>query len=76
MVQDAINPWATFRFALAYPSERHLELFQAQFEGSPATLEELRAQYIDLFEAGLPHPRCPLLEGYYLLNRPAGEVVL
>ena len=36
----------------------------------------MRALYIDLFEAGLPQPRCPLLESAWLLNRPAGEVVL
>ena len=46
------------------------------FDDTPASLEELRAIYIDEFEAGLPHPKCPLLEGFYLLNRPAGEVVL
>ena len=76
MVQDAINPWATFRFALGYPDQRHLEMFWELFDGAPASLEELRSEYIDLFEAGLPHPKCPLLESYYLLNRPAGEVVL
>jgi len=76
MVQDAINSWAAIRFALAYPDERHLRIFHEQFAGTPSSLEELRSLYIDLFEAGFPHPRCPLLEGYYLLNRPAGEVVL
>lgn len=76
MVQDAVSPWATFRFALSYPDERHIARFGELFEDAPATLEELRALYIDLFEAGLPHPACPLIEGYYLLNRPAGEVVL
>lgn len=76
MVQDAINPWAAFRFALAYPDQRHLDVFREQFDGTLSSLEELRSRYIDLFEAGLPHPKCPLLEGYYLLNRPAGEVVL
>jgi nitrate reductase assembly molybdenum cofactor insertion protein NarJ len=76
MVQDAVNTWATLRFALSYPDERHLERFRELFDDSPETLEELRALYIDLFEAGLPHPKCPLIEGYYLLNRPAGEVVL
>jgi len=76
MVQDAINPWATFRFALGYPDERHLEFF-AQHLGRPtSSLEALRSEYIDWFEAGLPHPKCPLLEAYYLLNRPAGEVLL
>jgi DMSO reductase family type II enzyme chaperone len=76
MVQDQVNPWATFRFALGYPGPGHLEVFREQFDGLPSSLEELRSDYIDLFEAGLPHPRCPLLEGYYLLNRPVGEVVL
>lgn len=76
MVQNAISPWATFRFALGYPDERHLERFHELFEGTPATLAELRSLYIELFEAGLPHPRWPLLEGHYLLNRPVGEVVL
>ena len=75
MVQDTVNPWATFRFALAYPDQRHLEIFREYCDPAP-TLEELRSKYIDLFEAGLPHPKCPLLEGYYLLNRPTGEVVL
>jgi len=76
MVQDTVNPWATLRFALAYPDERQFERFQEMFDDAPATLEDLQALYIDLFEAGLPHPKCPLIEGYYLLNRPAGEVVL
>ena len=78
MVQDAtaVSPWAAFRFALGYPDERHLELFHGMFDGVPATVAELQALYIELFEAGLPQPQWPLLEGYYLLNRPAGEVVL
>jgi nitrate reductase assembly molybdenum cofactor insertion protein NarJ len=76
MVQDTVNTWATFRFALGYPDERHLGRFRELFDDAPLTLEELRALYIDLFEAGMPHPRCPLIEGYYLLNRPAGDVVL
>jgi len=76
MVQDAISPWATFRFALGYPDERHFERFRELFDETPATLEELRSLYIELFEAGLPQPRWPLLEGHYLLNRPVGEVVL
>ena len=44
--------------------------------GTSGTLAELRSLYIDLFEAGLPQPRCPLLESAWLLNRPAGDVVL
>jgi DMSO reductase family type II enzyme chaperone len=76
MVSSAINTWAVFRFALGYPDERHLERFRDLCEGVPGTLEELRALYIELFEAGLPQPRCPLLESAWLLNRPAGEVVL
>lgn len=76
MVQDTVNTWATFRFALAYPGAEHLERFRDLFEDVPASLEDLRSMYIGLFEAGLPHPKCPLLEGYYLLNRPVAEVVL
>ena len=76
MVQDAINPWAVFRFALGYPDERRQEVLREWCPETPEDLEELRSRYIELFEAGLPHPSCPLLEGYYLLNRPAGEVVL
>ena len=41
-----------------------------------ALREELPSLYIDLFEAGMPQPRCPLLESAWLLNRPAGDVVL
>ena len=76
MVSSAVNTWAVFRFALGYPDERHLERFRDLSDSIPTTLEELRALYIDLFEAGLPQPRCPLLESAWLLNRPAGEVVL
>lgn len=71
-----MNPWAVYRFALAYPDRLRLERFAELDLGAPATLEELRALYIDLFEAGLPQPRCPLLESAWLLNRPAGDVVL
>lgn len=67
---NGLNLYATFRFAFSYPDERHLELFAFQ------SLEELRSFYIALFEAGLPHPRCPLLESFYVPNRPATEVVL
>lgn len=76
MVSTSLNVWAVFRFALAYPDERHLERFRDLGERVPATLEGLRALYIDLFEAGLPQPRCPLLESAWLLNRPAGDVLL
>ncbi len=76
MVQDPINPWAAFRFALGYPDERHLQFFAEHMGRAPSTLEALRTEYIEWFEAGLPQPKCPLLESYYLLNRPAGEVVL
>jgi DMSO reductase family type II enzyme chaperone len=76
MVSSTVNTWAVFRFALGYPDERHLEPLTEFCERVPATLEELRSLYIDLFEAGLPQPRCPLLESAWLLNRPAGEVVL
>ena len=76
MAQDAINPWAVFRFALGYPDERRMTALRQLCPETPGDLEQLRSQYIELFEAGLPHPRYPLLEGYYLLNRPVGEVVL
>jgi len=70
MVSATLNTWAVFRFALSYPDERHLELFPGY------SLADLQALYIDLFEAGLPQPRCPLLESAWLLNRPAGDVLL
>ncbi|MBI3694187.1 MAG: molecular chaperone TorD family protein [Acidobacteria bacterium] len=76
MAQDTLNPYATFRFALGYPDERHLEMFRGLSDETPQTLEELRSLYLELFEAGLPHPKCPLLESHYVLNRPATEVVL
>jgi nitrate reductase assembly molybdenum cofactor insertion protein NarJ len=76
MVSGAVNTWAVFRFALGYPDERHLERFREISENVPETLAELRSLYIHLFEAGLPQPRCPLLESAWLLNRPAGDVVL
>ena len=71
-----MNVYALLRFALSYPDERHLELFRRTLSGVPATLEELRSLYITLFEAGLPHPCCPLLESFYVANRPSTEVVL
>ena len=74
MVSSSVNTWAVFRFALGYPDERHLERFAELCETVPDTLAELRSLYIDLFEAGLPQPRCPLLESAWLLNRPAGDV--
>ena len=76
MATTALNHWAVFRFGLSYPDERHLERFAELCENVPGTLQELRSLYIDLFEAGLPQPRCPLLESAWLLNRPAGDVVL
>ncbi|HUI54546.1 MAG TPA: molecular chaperone TorD family protein [Bryobacteraceae bacterium] len=76
MVSGAINTWAVFRFALGYPGETHRALLAEMCETEPPALEELRALYIDLFEAGLPQPKCPMLESAWLLNRPAGEVVL
>lgn len=76
MAITALNHWAIFRFGLSYPDERHLERFAELCENVPRTLSELRSLYIDLFEAGLPQPRCPLLESAWLLNRPAGDVVL
>ena len=76
MVSTSLNVWAVFRFALSYPDERHLERFRSLGDNVPGTLEELRSLYIELFEAGLPQPRCPLLESAWLLNRSAGDVVL
>ena len=76
MATTALNHWAVFRFGLSYPDERHLRRFAELCENVPGTLQELRSLYIDLFEAGLPQPRCPLLESAWLLNRPAGDVVL
>ncbi|MBZ5723765.1 MAG: molecular chaperone TorD family protein [Acidobacteriia bacterium] len=76
MVSTSLNTWAVFRFALSYPDERHHQRFAALYENVPGTLAELQSLYIDLFEAGLPQPRCPLLESAWLLNRPAGEVLL
>jgi len=76
MATTALSHWAVFRFGLSYPDERHLRRFAELCENVPGTLQELRSLYIDLFEAGLPQPRCPLLESAWLLNRPAGDVVL
>jgi nitrate reductase assembly molybdenum cofactor insertion protein NarJ len=76
MVSSTVNTWAVFRFALGYPDERHMERLADLCETVPGTLADLRSLYIDLFEAGLPQPRCPLLESAWLLNRPAGDVVL
>jgi nitrate reductase assembly molybdenum cofactor insertion protein NarJ len=63
MVSSAVNTWAVFRFVRGYPDERHLERFAEFCETVPGTLTELRS-------------RCPLLESAWLLNRPAGDVVL
>jgi len=76
MAQDGINAWATFRYALSYPDEEHLARFRAAFDDVPETLADLRVLYMRLFEAGAPHPVCPLLESYYVANRPPGEIVL
>ena len=79
MAQDALkglNLYAAFRFALSYPDERHMQFFRSISGSTPETLEDLRALYITLFEAGLPHPRCPLLESHYVTARPATAVVL
>jgi DMSO reductase family type II enzyme chaperone len=76
MVQDTVNSWALFRFALSYPDEGRWKSLRESFSDVPDTLEELRALYIELFEAGLPRPKCPLLESYYVLNRPPGEILL
>src|SRR4030095_5189257 len=73
---STVNTWAIFRFALGYPEKRHMELFREICETVPGTLSVLRSLYIDLFEAGLPQPRCPLLESAWLLHRPAGYVIL
>src|ERR1017187_8263684 len=75
MATTALNHWAVFRFGLSYPDERHLERFAELCENVPGTLPELQSLYINLFEAGMPQPRCPLLESAWLLNRPAGDVV-
>lgn len=76
MVSNTLNLWATFRFALSYPDERHCARLAALFRNVPPVVEDLRAQYIQLFEAGLPQPKCPLLESAYATNRSSGEIVL
>ena len=76
MVPDELNVWATLRYALGYPDEERHARFQAVFEDAPASLDDLRALYIRLFEAGTPQPLCPLLESAYVLSRPPGEIVL
>src|SRR5262249_42279575 len=73
---EGLNIYAMFRFALSYPDDRHMNFFERTLDHTPKTLEELRALYITLFEAGLPHPHCPLLESYYQQSRPATEIVL
>jgi len=42
----------------------------------PATLDDLRADYIALFDAGVPGPACPLLESHYLKNTRPPSVLL
>jgi nitrate reductase assembly molybdenum cofactor insertion protein NarJ len=76
MAHDSINRFAAIRHALSYPDESHLALFRSFDEAAPDSLEELRALYVSLFEAGLPHPHCPMIESFYVTSRPAGEVVL
>jgi DMSO reductase family type II enzyme chaperone len=76
MVSDTLNRWAIFRYALSYPGDGHRERLAALFAKAPATVEDLRALYIQLFEAGLPQPKCPLLESAYAVNRSSGEIVL
>jgi DMSO reductase family type II enzyme chaperone len=76
MVSGTVNTWAVLRFAMGYPDERHVERFAELCSTPPRSLEDLQAEYINLFEAGLPQPRCPLLESAWLLNKPAGDVVL
>ncbi len=76
MVPDTLNVWATFRFALSYPDERHQQRFMELLPDKTPPLNDLRSQYIELFEAGLPQPKCPLLESAYAMNRSAGEIVL
>ncbi|MCW5976798.1 MAG: molecular chaperone TorD family protein [Bryobacteraceae bacterium] len=76
MVHDGVNLWATFRYALSYPDESRLEGFRPLLAGVPPTLEELRVLYVRLFEAGAPHPACPLLESFYVPGRPPGDIVL
>jgi DMSO reductase family type II enzyme chaperone len=79
MVSDALkdlNLYAVLRFALGYPDEERLEFLRRLSPSTPANLEDLRALYIQLFEAALPQPACPLLESFYVESRPAPEVVL
>ena len=78
MATTALNHWAVFRFGLSYPDERHLERFAELCDNVPRALQELRSLYIDLFEAGLPQPRCPLLESASCQpnSRCCGAVVL
>jgi DMSO reductase family type II enzyme chaperone len=76
MVPDELNVWAAFRYSLGYPDEERHGRFRSLFDNVPATLADLRALYIRLFEACVPQPQCPLLESAYVLNHPPGDVVL
>ncbi len=71
-----VNLFAAFRYALGYPDADRLQFLREVTDATPETLEDLQTLYMRLFEAGLPHPQCPLLECHYVANRPAGEVVL
>ena len=76
MVQDALNVYAVFRYALGYPDGQRHHALASMSGDTPSSLEELEAIYIGLFEAGLPRPKCPLLESHYVKSRSAPQVVL
>lgn len=42
----------------------------------PESLEDLEADYVGLFDAGTPHPPCPLVESHYVKNSPVSAVLL
>ena len=71
-----LNVYSVFRFALGYPDVQHLEHFRRCGFKVPETLEDLHAIYLLTFEAGLPHPRCPLLESHYVRTKSAPQTVL
>lgn len=71
-----VNLFVAFRYALGYPDADRLEFLREVTGAVPDALEDLQTLYMRLFEAGLPHPQCPLLESHYVNNRPAGDVVL
>lgn len=76
MVQGTVNIYAALRYVLGYPDEERHRVLTSITADTPESLEDLQALYIRLFEAGLPHPQCPLLESHYVRSRPAPEVVL